>query len=67
MELKDPMDTGVIRQAIDSATERGLTVEEALSHWQLAGGAAAGARAAHWVSIGFGIARAERAAARLAR
>jgi hypothetical protein len=56
------MDIGVIRQAIDSATERGLTVEEALSHWQLAGGPAAGPRASHWVSIGFGIARAERAA-----
>jgi len=61
------MDTGLIRQAIDSATARGLTVEEALSHWQLAGGAAAGPRASHWVSIGFGIARAERAASRLAR
>ncbi|MBA2933258.1 hypothetical protein HZF05_04040 [Sphingomonas sp. CGMCC 1.13654] len=57
----------MIRQAIDSATARGLTVEEALSHWQLAGGAAAGSRASHWVSIGFGIARAERAAERVAR
>jgi hypothetical protein len=55
------METGLIRQAIDSATRRGLTVEEALSHWQLAGGAAAGERAAHWLSIGFGIARAQRA------
>jgi hypothetical protein len=67
MEFMRLMDTGVIRQAIDSATERGLTVEEALSHWQLAGGAAAGQRASHWVSIGFGIARAERAQSRLAR
>jgi len=67
MEFMQPMDNGVIRQAIESATERGLTVEEALSHWQLAGGAGAGARASHWVSIGFGIARAERAAARMAR
>ncbi|WP_454883812.1 hypothetical protein [Sphingomonas oryzagri] len=57
----------MIRHAIDSATERGLTVEEALSHWQLAGGPAAGARAAHWVSIGFGIARAERAAPQIGR
>lgn len=56
------MDIGLIKAAIDSATQRGLTVEEALSHWQLAGGAAAGPRAAHWVSIGFGIARAGRSA-----
>ncbi|MDH7637842.1 hypothetical protein [Sphingomonas oryzagri] len=61
------MNTHLIRQAIDSATERGLTVEEALSHWQLAGGAAAGERSAHWVSIGFGIARDERAAVRIER
>jgi hypothetical protein len=61
------MDTGLIRLAIDSAKERGLTVEEALSHWQLAGGAAAGQSAAHWVSIGFGIARAERAVSRMGR
>lgn len=67
MALMGAMDTRVIRQAIDSATERGLTVEEALSHWQLAGGPAAGARSAHWVSIGFGIARAERAAVRMER
>jgi hypothetical protein len=55
------MDSGIIRQAIDSATARGLTVEEALAHWQLAGGADGGKKAQHWVSIGFGIARAKRA------
>ncbi|WBO23603.1 hypothetical protein [Sphingomonas abietis] len=57
------MDSSLIRHVIDTADERGLTVEEALAHWQMAGGANAGRQSAHWVSIAFGIAQRERAAA----
>lgn len=54
------MDQRLIEDVIAHARDRGLTVTEALTHWQLAGGAAAEKASAHWVSIAFGIARDER-------
>jgi hypothetical protein len=51
------MDSSFIRHVIDTSDERGLTVEEALSHWQMAGGANAGPQSSHWVSIAFGVAK----------
>jgi hypothetical protein len=51
------MEPALIREVAATAHERGLTVEEALAHWQMAGAAAAGKQAVHWVSIAFRIAR----------
>jgi hypothetical protein len=39
---------------------RGRSVEEALAHWQLAGGAQAGKDAQHWVTIAFAAAKHQR-------
>ncbi|WP_454884387.1 hypothetical protein [Sphingomonas oryzagri] len=54
------MDQKLIEDAIAHARDRGLTVGEALAHWELAGGAQSAKRSAHWVTIAFGIARNER-------
>jgi hypothetical protein len=51
------MDIELIRHAIGRAAGRESAIEEALTHWRLAGGSTAGARSAHWVSIAFGVAR----------
>ena len=56
------MDRKLLEDVIAHAQDRGLTVEEALAHWQLAGGAEAARRSAPWVTIAFGIARKERRA-----
>jgi hypothetical protein len=51
------MDLDLIRHAIEHAAGRDSAIEEALTHWRLAGGSAAGAGSAHWLSIAFGVAR----------
>lgn len=51
------MDIDLIRHAIGRTAGRESAIEEALTHWHLAGGSAAGAQSAHWVSIAFGVAR----------
>jgi hypothetical protein len=54
------MDLNLIRHAIGRAAGRDRAIEEALTHWCLAGGNAAGAQSAHWLSIAFGVARLKR-------
>jgi hypothetical protein len=55
------MDLDLVRYAVDTADQRGTTIDEALQHWQLAGAAEGGIASAHWVSIAFGLAREKRA------
>jgi hypothetical protein len=43
-----------------AAAARGRSIDEALAHWQLAGGAQAGKDAQHWVSIAFAAAKQQR-------
>jgi hypothetical protein len=46
-----------LRGAVETARRCGLTSDEALQHWQLAGGPDAGRQSEHWISIAFGLAR----------
>jgi hypothetical protein len=45
------MDAAHLKDAVDTARRCGLTANEALTHWELAGGVAAGDAAIHWALI----------------
>lgn len=45
------MDAAHLDVAVDTARKCGLTADEALKHWELAGGIAAGDAAIHWALI----------------
>lgn len=58
------MDTNQLKQAVDTARRTGMTPQEALVHWDLAGGAAAGEAAVHWAILAVELADQNRRATR---